>query len=152
MKVRVPEDLGGELRVLPEEAYEAVISDLFLGKSQTGNPKITVKYTITSESTTKEKGDPSTIGETVLETLSLQEQAMWRTNAFYKTITGERIPQGDYDEIEFVEMLKTACSGVEVIIQVETEESNKGTSMTQIKSMILKPKKGTTAAKAKGKR
>jgi len=148
MKIKVPENVGGgDLRVLPvsEPTYEAVLEDIFLGKSGTGNPKATVKYIVTSEYEGKEakaKDFESTIGATVLETFSLQEQAIWRLNDLFKQCTGERVPQGDFEEEEFLGMLKDAMVGTNFNLMLKNEEDNKGAMRTQVekREAIVKKK------------
>jgi hypothetical protein len=124
MQVHVPEELGGSLRVLPEDTYDAVIQDMFLGVSKTGNPKLTVKWLVQSEYTGEKDEDYiSTVGENVLETYSLQPQALWNLNDLYKSVTGDRLPQGDYDEEEFLEMLKNALLGASMKIRLITDDN-----------------------------
>jgi hypothetical protein len=125
VKIHVPEDLGGELRVLPESRYAATAQDVFIGLSQAKQPKVTVKWVITSEpyDIPQESlaGEESTIGETVLDSYSLQPQALWRLNSLYKELTGERLPQGEYSEEEFLGLLKEAIVGQEVILSLESD-------------------------------
>jgi len=122
MQIHVPEELGGSLRILPEDTYKAVIQDMFLGKSKSGNPKITVKWLIQSEySGEKDENYISTIGENVLETYSLQPQALWNLNDLYKSITKDRLPMGDYTEEEFLEMLKASLIGASMKIRIITD-------------------------------
>uniref|UniRef100_A0A6M3IPY3 Uncharacterized protein n=1 Tax=viral metagenome TaxID=1070528 RepID=A0A6M3IPY3_9ZZZZ len=138
MQIRVPESLGGgDLRVLPVEnpLYEADVADIFIGKSGTGNPKATVKYIVTSEYEGKEakaKNFESTVGAVVLETFSLQEQAIWRLNDFFKQCTGDRLPQGDFAEEEFGGMLKDQCVGTSFHLILNNEADNKGVERTQV--------------------
>ena len=122
MQIHVPEDVGGKLRVVPEDTYDATIQDMFLGKSQSDNPKLTVKWVLRSEYSGKHGKDyVSTIGENVLETYSLLPQALWNLNDLYQTVTGEELPQGDYDEETFLDMLKSQLLGAEMKIRVVTD-------------------------------
>ncbi len=138
MNVRVPEKLGGgDLRVLPvtNPLYQGTIEDVFIGKSGTGNPKATVKYILTSEyegPEAKAKDFESTIGAVVLETFSLQEQAIWRLNDLFKQCTDERIPQGDFTEEEFGDILKDALIGTDFNLFLKVEADNKGVDKTQV--------------------
>jgi len=107
MQIHVPEDLGGDLRVIPDDTYRATIADVFIGKSKSsGQPKATVKWTITSEYSgpTEDEDYVTTVGETVLDTYSLQPQAIWRLNDTYKLLTNDRLPMGDYSDEEFGEI------------------------------------------------
>lgn len=138
MKISVPENVGGQdLRLLPvtNPLYEATISDAFLGKSQSGNPKLTVRYTVTSEYTgpeAKEKDFESTIGAPVIETFSLQEQAIWKLNDLFKKVTGDRIPAEEYDEEEFLNMIKKAIVGTKVTLLLKHGTSNKGEKRLEV--------------------
>lgn len=147
MNIKVPENVGGsDLRILPttKPVYEGVVADMFLGKSGTGNPKVTVKYTITSEydgPESKDKDFESTVGATVLETFSLQEQAIWRLNDFFKQVTGDRLPMGDFTEEEFAAMLKENLVGAELTLMLKTEITNKGNEMTVVEKREFIPRK-----------
>ena len=125
MQIIIPEDLGGKLRVLPEDTYQARIQDLFLGKSQAGNPKLTLKWVITSEySGTQPEDYVSTVGEAVLENFSLLPQALWNLNDLYRDITGEQLPAGEMSDEEFLQMLKDALIGAEMSILVTTDDAS----------------------------
>lgn len=131
MKIHVPEDLGGKLRVLPEDTYNAQIQDMFFGMSKTNNPKITCKWVITSESDQNPEGDPPTTGENVLETFSLQPKAIWNLNDLYTEVTGNRLPKGDFSPEEFTEMVKQELIGAELLIDVITDTGS-GSERSQI--------------------
>jgi hypothetical protein len=139
MRISIPENVGGELRVLPEDTYEASIQDLFYGLSQTKNPKITMKWVVQSEYSGKHDKDyQSTIGENVLESYSLQTKAVWKLNSLYKQITGEKLPMGDYEPEEFTSMIKEALVGAECMIDVAKNEEG---TRSEIKQVVVKPKK-----------
>jgi len=149
MQVKVPESMGGDLRILPttNPLYEAEVADIFLGKSGTGNLKATVKYIITSEyegPEAKAKNFESTIGATVLETFSLQEQAIWRLNTFFKQCTGERIPAGDFSEEDLGNMLKDGCIGTPFSLILKTEVDKNGNDRTAVdrRDKIEKKRRG----------
>lgn len=120
MKVRVPENLGGELKVLPEGTCKAVLDALFLGTSSTGNPKATARYIVTSE-LYEDPSEGTSVGENVLETFSLQPQALFNINGLYKAVTGKNIPQGDYELDEFLNIIEEAVKGQEFNLVLETE-------------------------------
>jgi len=125
MQIHVPVDLGGDLRLLPDDTYEAAIQDFFLGKSKEGNPKLTCKWVITSEYTGKHgKGYVTTVGENVLDDFSLLPQALWRLNSLYKAITGEKIPHGDYENEGFLELVKSALVGASGHIELITDDGS----------------------------
>jgi hypothetical protein len=135
MKYVVPENVGGsDLRVLPEDTYEAEVQDIFFGLSGTNNPKATIKLVVQSEYSGRKDADFQTcVGETILETVSLQPQAMWKINDWYKGATGEpRIPEGEYDDQQFESMLKEALVGARFNVLVETKSTN-GNEMTVVK-------------------
>ena len=125
MKFVIPESIGSEVRVFPEDTYEFEIQDLFLGVSkQSQKPKITLKLICQTEySGPKDANFKTTVGDPLLETISLQEQAIWKLNDYYKGATGERIPAGEMDEEEFTAMLKEALIGSRWSILVKTDTS-----------------------------
>jgi len=127
MQIVVPEDLGSDLRKL-EGIAKAQIDAVMPGKSKAGHPKATVKYIITDEMDGIADGEASTIGEPVLETFSLQPQALWKINGLYKQATGERIPQGDFDLNGFMELLEEALVGKEFSLVLELVIPGDGSS------------------------
>jgi hypothetical protein len=113
MQITIPNNLGGELAKL-EGPARAVLERIILGNSKAGKPKVTFKYTITEEMDGYgEDGGPSAIGENILESFSLQPQALFKLNEVWKAVTNENIPQGDYTEETFMEMLNETLTGTE---------------------------------------
>ena len=132
MKISIPDNIGSNLRVLPVGPAEAVVDQLFLGTSKTGNPKVTVRYVVTSEMETEDALAPTTVGENVLETYSLQPQALWRLNQVYKEVGGENLPQGDYEEGVLEEMLNGTLKGTRWVLLLTTELNQEGKEYTSI--------------------
>ena len=127
MQIQVPEDVGGDLRQL-EGVATVVAQSLSFGTSKSQKPKLTLKYVITEEMDGIGDEEPSAIGETVLETFSLQPQALWKLNELYKSVTGERLPQGDYSQEEFEGMLNEAIIGQNFTLVLNLEIPNDGSS------------------------
>ena len=112
------------------DIYDASIQDLYIGTSKAAQqPKVTIKWVVTSEysgieiMTKKEKEKHiTTIGENVLETASLQPQAIWKLSGLWKEVTGEpKIPMGDYEVEELETILKEQLVGYACKIQVEPD-------------------------------
>jgi len=140
MRIVVPENLGGDLRLLPPDTYSSEIQDIFLGESQAKQPKVTIKHVLTSEYGGPRDDDfQSCIGEVVLDSFSLQTQAMWRLNDLYKEATGEKLPMGDFSKEEFEAMLKEKLVGTRWNILVDTEEVPGGREQTKIQQFSLIP-------------
>lgn len=134
VKIHVPEDIGSDLRVVPEGTYKAIVKKFIPKMSTTSNqPKLVCRLTIQSEAPGKHGKDYiSTIGETILDDFSLQEQAIWKLNSLYKQITNERIPMGDYTHEQFAELMNEHLGGAEVNIDVYTDDSQ-GDERSKIK-------------------
>ncbi len=139
MRFVIPENIGSDLRILPPDAYEAELTDIILGESAAKKPKCTVKYLVTSEYTGKKPdGFKTTVGETVLETFSLQEQALFNINGLYKQATKVNIPQGDYDSEGLMQVLKDALLGKRFNLLLATEVNpNNGEEMTKVSKRSL---------------
>ena len=152
IKVTVPENIGGELRQLPEDTYTAAIQDIFGGLSKASNePKVTVKWVVKTEFSGDHGEDyKSTIGENVLDTYSLQEKAMFRINGLWKQIKGENIPQADYELDEFVNLLKSELVGAEFMIDVV--DSDFAEDQSKVNLAVYQPSRKTAAAGGKKKR
>jgi hypothetical protein len=145
MKITVPKDIGGDLKILPEGPCEATLTELFLGKStSSGHAKVTAKYVITSEMDIKGQKaydaegeevdfpeDFSTIGEVVLETFSLQPHALFGLNSLYKSVAGRNLPQGDYEPEELVDLLKEELIPREFKLILEVDQYQ-GKIMTKV--------------------
>lgn len=136
MKLTIPESIGGDLRLLPEDTYDVAIQDLFYGQSAAKQPKLTCKYVVRSECSDKKvTSEPkyiSTIGENVLETFSLQPQALFNLNGFYKQVTGEGLPMGDFEMEEFVQLLKDTLVGAEGKLDLVQGVDLKGNARTEV--------------------
>ncbi len=149
MKIVVPKDLGGSLRNDLTGTFEAVIADMFLGESRAKQPKITARYILKSEMEGPHEG--TTIGETVLESFSLQEQAIWKLNDLYKLCAGERLPQGDFDLQEFFEKVKEACVGKEVYLSLAIGKDQNNNDRVEVEKKSLKQSAPKVAPKEKKK-
>lgn len=133
MKIHVPKDMGGQLKVVPNDTYRSAIGDVWvkLAKSS-GEPKATVKWILKSECSVekirKSKDYESTVGVVVLEDYSLQEQAMWRLNDLYLELTGEGLPgDEDFSQEEFQNMLQGQLKGLEANLTLKKGEMQDGT-------------------------
>lgn len=131
MEIHIPKDVGGELKVLPEGTCRATVEGLSVGKTREGKPKATVRYVVLTELYPSGAGATS-IGERVLETFSLQSQALWNINGLYKEATGENIPQGDYDDHQFQEILEAGLKGTEWSLVLATELTPDGGEQTRV--------------------
>ena len=120
MRITIPKDLGGELKVLPEGPCRAVIEGVSIGVSKEDNPKATVRYLCLTELYPK-GGEETSIGERILESFSFLPQAVWRLNDLFKEAVGDSIPQGDYEESELQEILEEGLKGTEWDLVLETE-------------------------------
>ncbi len=156
MNVKVPQDIGGgDLRMLPvtNPLYEAQLSDIYLGKSGTGNPKATVKFIVTSDyegPEAKAKDFEQTKGATILESYSLQEQAIWKLNDLFKKVTGERLPAGETTEEEFLNMLKKALVGTDFKLLMKIGKTNKGEERMEIEKMEVAEKRKKLGGRGRG--
>jgi hypothetical protein len=136
MKITIPEQIGGELRKLMGPC-KATLEKIIIGKSKVNQPKATFLYTITEEMDCVQEGEASAIGEKVLETFSLQPQAIFKLNSVYKAATGEYLPQGDYDETQIGEMLTEALTGSEWNLALELQVPTDGSS-TEERTTVVK--------------
>ena len=150
MKYVVPENVGNELRVLPPDTYLTEVKDVIFGESKANMPKCTIILTVISEySGTKSADFQSTIGETIIDSFSLQPQAMFRINDYYKAATGERIPAKEYDVEEFQEMIKSSLIGVKLDVLTEND-SSQGEDRTKVKKFSAVKTERSSASSAGG--
>jgi len=135
----VPENVGGDLRLLPAGNAKATLEKIMLGKSKSsGQAKATFRYTITEEMDSNPEDAPSTVGEAVLETYSLQPQAMFRLNDVYKAVTGERVPQGEWSPEEFEAKLNEDLCGTDWNLVLANQVPSDGSSTEERTTIIAK--------------
>ena len=138
-KITVPSDMGSDLMQFPAGAYDFALKDIILGVSSTNNPKLTFRWICQSESENmKDFGKKyiSTMGATLLDTYSLQPQALFKLNGIYKQATGDQLPHGDFEMEEFVEIVKEALQGAQARIIVE--DNDDGARSQAAKTQIIK--------------
>jgi len=132
MTIHIPEGLGGELKVL-QGSTKATLDKIVWGVSQSKQPKATFMYTVMDE--LNEDDDlPSTVGERVLETYSLQPQALFKLNDTYKAATGEGLPVGDYSEEEFHQLIEEALVETEWQLVLKVGMDQNGKERTEVDS------------------
>jgi len=125
--ISVPKDLGaGDLMVM-SGTCTAQLAKIHYGTSQTGNPKATLEFVLTSEIDDVNES----MGAKVLENCSLLPQALWKLNDYYKQVVGEDIPQGDYSQEEFKEIIADII-GSDWSLELREAEDDKGNKRTEI--------------------
>ena len=120
MKIVVPEKMGDDLRLIPASVYSATFKEAFVGTSAAKQPKMTVRWIITSEPQDG-PADPPTTVETLLDSYSLQENSMWRFNKTFRSLTDKNLPQDDFDEQTFQAFVNENLAGMEATLDVGVE-------------------------------
>lgn len=138
MKITIPEEFPSGLRNIPEGTYQGTLSGMTIGKSQSGFPKLNVFYTLTSEQENIKAGEPSTVGEKVLETFSLQSQALWRLNDLYKAVKEKDLEGGDFEPEEFVQMLMNDLLGTDWTLYITDETTPSGKTQSRVQERKVK--------------
>lgn len=132
MTIHIPEGLGGELKVM-EGTTKASLEKLAWGLSQAKQPKVTFMYTVLDE-LNDDSDQPTTVGERVLETYSLQPQALFKLNDAYKEVAGEGLPVGDHDPEEFHTMIEETFQDTEWQLVLVRGFDDKGKERTEIEA------------------
>jgi hypothetical protein len=129
--ISVPKDMGsGDLRSDIVGLAKAELVKLHWGTSRANRPKVTIEFVILEDVPGIE---PPTTGEKVLESASLQPQALWKLNAYYKSATDEDIPEGDYSFVEFQEIIEKALLGTKWDLDLFTGQDDKQQPRTQVR-------------------
>jgi hypothetical protein len=137
VQITVPEDVGSDLRVLPEGTYKMQLKNFIAKMSQAGQPKLIARFVVQTEYEGKHpKGYISTVGETVLEDYSLQPQALFKLNSLYQQATKSKLPQGDFSHEEFCEAMNNALQGIEVQADLYTDTYT-GEERTKVKELMV---------------
>lgn len=129
--IKVPKDMGSELRNDMEGVGAAELTKLHWGTSQKNQPKVTIEFVLTEDLPGLE---PPTTGEKVLENCSLQSQALWKINSFYKKVTGEDIPAGDMSYVEFKAMMEDVLIGTSWDLDLQISPDDKGNPRTGVRT------------------
>lgn len=138
MQINIPENINtGELKVLPNGIASAVLEKILLGKSKANQPKLTFRFTIIEEMAEATSDGSPTIGEVVLDTYSLQPQALFKLAQTYKEVTGEKLPHGDFDEVEFTSIVSEALCGSNWDLELQQQIPSDGSS-TNPRTVIVK--------------
>lgn len=121
--IEVPNDLGGDLRNDIEGVCRAELTKLNWGVSKKNQPKVTIEFTLVEDI---DNIEPPTMGAKVLETCSLQSQALWKVNSYYKGVTGEDMAAGKMTYEEFKIMMENTLLGTswDLDLMIGTDEKN----------------------------
>jgi len=133
MRIIIPEGIGDRLRVIPAGTYEASLERVTIGMSKRGFPKATVRWIITSQNPESEE---ETVGAPVIDSFSLQEQALWRLNRLYRDVTGEDLPHGDFSPEEFAELLEQMV-GASARLVVDIDVTPDGEDINRVESWTI---------------
>ncbi|MFA7162840.1 MAG: hypothetical protein WC097_01655 [Eubacteriales bacterium] len=140
MNIVIPENVGGgDVMLLPEGVARAMLDKIILGTSSTGNPKATFRYILTEEMSEKIPDGSPTMGAVVLDTVSLQPQALFTLAGIYKQATKENLStiQGNYSEEEFGALLNERLCGTEWNLILKQEVNRDGEPRTVIKKQTF---------------
>ena len=145
VNIRISEDqLSSDLALMPEDTYSAELTDITTKLSKSSQQPVSwFIWTVTSDplEPIDEELFPdlqgSTVGKKVLDSYSLQENAIWRLNQIFKILTQENLPTDqDYSMEEFNEMLKERLVGSDVTMQLSIEEDNNGVQRNRPESIV----------------
>lgn len=140
MRITIPED-DGDLRLLPEGPAVAMLEDFVLTKSSKGNPVLYATFTLVEEMANADPEDESTIGARILESYSLLPQAIFKLKKTWKAVTGEKMPHGDYEEEDILQMVKDSLCGSVWDVILETNippGKTEADARSQIADMTLR--------------
>lgn len=132
--ISVPKDLGGDLRNDIQGVAKGTLTAMHWGKSQEGKPKVTIEFILTEDIPGLE---PPTTGEKVLESCSLQPQALWKLNIYYKGAKEEDLPSGDHSFEAFQAIVEEALLETEWDLDLMVGMDNKNNPRTQIRKAIF---------------
>lgn len=133
--ISVPKDLGGDVRSDIEGIGSAQLMALYWGTSKQNKPKVTVEFIMTEDIPDI---DPPTTGEKILEACSLQPQALWKLNSYYKQVAKEDIPSKDYSLEEFKALMEETLIGTEWDLELTIGTDDKNNPRTQIRTATFK--------------
>ncbi len=135
MKIHIPEGLGGDLKLI-EGTGKAALEKIVWGVSKANQPKATFMYTLLDE-LNEDPDAPTTVGERVLETYSLQPQALFKLNETYKEATGEGLPTGDFSVEEFHTLIEEALLNTEWTLALVKGMDDKGKDRTEVSKRVF---------------
>ena len=133
--ISIPKDMGGDLRNDLEGVVAGQLVGLHWGTSKQQKPKVTIEFVLTEDIGGIE---PPTTGEKVLEACSLQSQALWKINGYYKQVKGEDMPAGDMSFEEFKAFIEEALIGTEWDLDLQIAADDKGNPRTGVRTANFK--------------
>ncbi|MEM3041477.1 MAG: DUF669 domain-containing protein [Nitrososphaerota archaeon] len=100
------DDFMAELEPVPPGIYNVRITSADIGTSRSGNPKLTLKYTILDDFADDGNGNTVKVGGRVIfEDIPLLEQTAWRIGRLYKALGYDSIgSEIDTDELLNMEL------------------------------------------------
>lgn len=132
--IQVPKDIGqGNLRSDIMGVCRAELTKMHWGTSRQQKPKVTIEFILTED---VEGLEPPTTGEKVLEACSLQPQALWKLNQYYKGATEEDIPSQEYTMQSFQDLIEGALIGSKWDLDLTIGADDKGEPRTQIRKAV----------------
>ena len=129
--IEVPKDMGGDLRNDMEGVVRGELTKLHWGTSKQQKPKVTIEFVLTEDIPGLE---PPTTGEKVLEACSLQSQALWKINGYYKQITEEDIPAGNMSYEDFKALMEDTLIGTAWDLDLQIAPDDKGNARTNVRT------------------
>ncbi len=133
--ISVPKDMGGEIRDDIQGVCKAELTKLHWGQSKQNKPKVTMEFILQEDILGIE---PPTTGEKILEACSLQSQALWKLNGYYKESQKQDIPSKEYTVEEFQELIENALLGSVWDLELMIGEDDKGNPRTQVRRANLR--------------
>ena len=128
--INIPEKIGGKLFV-GAGVCEAQLSRVSLGLSQNQQPKATLEFTITSEMS-ENTDEWTSMGERVLETCSLQEQAIWKLNDYFEQVATEQLPAGKMSGEDFQALMNEKLVGTNWTLELILDKDDKDNDRTKV--------------------
>ena len=133
--ISIPKDMGGDIRDDISGVASAQLAKMHWGTSKANKPKLTLEFTLTEDI---DGIDPPTTGEKILEACSLQSQALWKLNGYYKQVSGDDIPAGDMTFEDFKALIEGAMLGTEWDLDLMIGTDDKNNPRTQVRSANFK--------------
>ena len=118
---------------LPEGVYKSTMQ-CTVKTAASGNLMVSVEHTVTTQGPDLTE---KTIGRKVFDNLVLTEESLWRVNSTFKAVTGEDLPEGEFEIDELAGIISSRLSNQEATIQVKNEvRKDTGEVQSRIKKYL----------------
>lgn len=118
---------------LPPAIYRVMFASYKVKSSKAGNTMICPEFTVLSQGPDE---SVKTVGRKLFDNWVLCEASLGVVNSAYKALSGQDLPEGEFEEAQLVEIITNNVMGKEVLVDVRIEPGTDGKDRNVIKKYL----------------